>query len=333
MGNRQGIIQIASPACLPGPVLLPSKRKRYGIQHEDVPSQTGKPFMRFGIVVNPAAGRHSLKRKREAIARCAAILGNDTLVEGWQTTSPESLARCARDLAVEVDVLVVAGGDGTLSDVINAVGDEKVLGYLPFGSGNAWRSTLGLPRSPEKVAVQIRDGVEHSIDLVQCEGIRKGILASVGIEGFALSEREKYLQRGVTGFDAYFRATTKSLLKGYSIGTAIVTIDGKPFEVANMLSLVVTKTPFYGYGFKVVPGAKLTDGLLHVLLVSGETPTAISAIVTSLLGGNRIGQYFTCKEVSIATGESAYLQVDGSLQRRGTHFSFKVLPNALTLRY
>lgn len=289
--------------------------------------------MRFGIIVNPAAGRQSLEKKRATIARCAEILGNDTRVDGWDTASSDELAECARNLAQQVDVLVVAGGDGTFSDVINAVSDEKPLGYIPLGSGNAWRSTLGLPRSPEKAARRIRDGHEHSVDLVLCEGIRKGILASVGIEGFALSEREKFLQRGVTGFDAYFLATTKSLLKGYNVGATVVTIDNMPFEVENTLSLVVTKTPFYGYGFKVVPGAKISDGFLHVLLVSGETPTAISAIVTALLGGNRIGQYFTCKRVSIETQEPVYLQVDGNLQWRDTHFSFKVLPTALTLRY
>ncbi len=289
--------------------------------------------MRYGIIVNPAAGRTSKEKKRSVIERCARILGEDTLIDGFHTRSPAELATCAREMAAKVDVLVVAGGDGTFCDVINAVDDSRVFGYLPLGSGNAWRNTLGLPRSPEKAAVCVREGTEHLVDLVLCENKRKGILASVGIEGYALSEREKYLQRGVTGFDAYFRATTKSLLKGYNIGRAEVTIDGKTFEVENTLSLVVTKTPFYGYGFRVVPGAKLSDGLLHVLLVSGETPTAISAVVTSLLGGNRIGQYFTCKEVVIRTEKPVYLQIDGNLQWRAKNFTFCILPHSLTIRY
>lgn len=289
--------------------------------------------MRYGILVNPAAGESTVEAKKETVASCARILGPATLIAGWETTSATELCACAQRLANDVDILVVAGGDGTLSDVINVIDPETVLGYLPMGSGNAWRNTLGLPRSAEKVAEHIRDGRDHSVDLVLCDESRKGLLASVGIEGYALSEREKLLQQGVTGFDAYFRATTKSILGGYKGDNAEVIIDGTSHEVPTALSLVVTKTPFYGYGFRVVPGARLADGLLHVLLVSGDPTVAISGLVTSLLGGNRVGLYTTCKTVSIRTLAEQHLQVDGTLERKGTGFTFRILPAALTMRY
>jgi diacylglycerol kinase family enzyme len=171
--------------------------------------------MRYAIIVNPAAGEMPADEKRGIIDRCTAILGPGTLTAGWDARTSGELCDRALKLAGRADVLVVAGGDGTLSDVINAIDAETVLAYLPMGSGNAWRNTLGLPRSLEKVAEQIRDGKEHAIDLVLCDETRKGLLASVGIEGHALSEREKLLQQGVTGFDAYFRATTKSIFGGF----------------------------------------------------------------------------------------------------------------------
>ncbi|MFH1312209.1 MAG: diacylglycerol kinase family protein [Candidatus Eisenbacteria bacterium] len=289
--------------------------------------------MRYGIIVNPAAGEIQVDEKRNIVERCASILGIGTLTAGWDAGTAGELCDCAAEMADRVDVLVVAGGDGTLSDVINTIDGQTVLAYLPLGSGNAWRNTLGLPRSLEKVAERIRDGKIRLIDLVLCDETRKGLLASVGIEGHALSEREKLLEQGVTGFDAYFRATTKSLFGGFKGEDADLTIDGEPHKLVTALSLVVTKTPFYGYGFKVVPGAKLTDGHLHLLLVSGDPSAAISGLVTSLLGGNRVGLYTTCKEVSLRTRQELHLQVDGNLVREGTDFSFRILPTALQMKY
>jgi diacylglycerol kinase (ATP) len=289
--------------------------------------------LRYGIIVNPIAGRSSPKRRRDVIGKCADILGPDTIVDGWDTVSPEELRECAKDLANKVDVLVVAGGDGTLSDIINGLNRDTVLSYLPMGSGNAWRNTLKLPISRRKAAERIRQGEDHPVDLILIDGKKKGILASVGFEGHALSEREKLLEKGVTGFDAYFRATAKSFFWGYKGKDAQVTVDGKAVEVKRALSLIVTKTPFYGYGIKVVPKAQLDDGLLHVMLVSGRQPTTISSIVTSLMGGNLLGHYITCKAVTIKTNKELHLQIDGNLERKGTDFGFRVLPAALRMRY
>jgi diacylglycerol kinase family enzyme len=228
---------------------------------------------------------------------------------------------------------VVAGGDGTLSDIMNTVDPSIVLAYLPMGSGNAWRNTLGLPRSTQKAAQQVKHGKVRSIDLILVDEQRKGLLASVGFEGHALMEREKLLEQGVSGFDAYFRATAKSIFGGYKGEDATVEVENGSMRVRNALTLIVTKTPYYGYGLKVLPKAKLDDGLLHVLLISGQPVATISGIVTSLLGGNLFGEYVTCKAANITTDEQLHLQVDGTLVRKGTRFSFQVLPGALKIRY
>jgi diacylglycerol kinase family enzyme len=289
--------------------------------------------MQYGIIINPAAGPQSTEKKREIIGDCAKILGAGAEVAGWDSETAEGFRRLAREMATRFDVLVVAGGDGTMSEVINAVDPETVLAYLPMGSGNAWQSTLGLPSMPRKAAERIRDGRTRAIDLILCDSDRRGLLASVGFEGHALSEREKFLEQGVDGFDAYFRATAKSLLGGYTGQDASVEADGETFRVPRALSIIVTKTPFYGYGFKVVPGAKISDGHLHVLFISSDPPTAISGIVTSLLGGNRFGSYKTCEEVSIRAESDLHLQVDGEVIRKGTSFRFRILPMALNVRY
>jgi diacylglycerol kinase (ATP) len=288
---------------------------------------------RYGIIVNPSAGRAKVASKRRAISECARTLGDDTLVGGWETHTPEELRALAAEMAGEVDVLVVAGGDGTLSEIINTLDEDTVVSYLPMGSGNAWRNTLGLPRSRRKAAEQIRNGKAHSLDLILVDDTRKGLLASVGFEGRTLSERKKLLDQGVSGFDAYLRATAKTVFSGYWGDDAEVELDGKSVTVRDAITLIVTKSPFYGYGIKVVPKAKLDDGWLHVLLVSAHPATIFSGIVTSIQNGNLFGEYTKCKEVRITTEQERYLQMDGTLLGKGNDFHFKVLPGALKMRY
>jgi len=289
--------------------------------------------LRYTILVNPISGSLSLERKKRIVETCAEILGSETRVEGWSTKSPQELSDLAVHLARECDVLVVAGGDGTLSDVINAVGDGVVLGFIPLGSGNAWRNTLGLPRSPEKIALMIKNGSERLCDLVEIAGARRALLTSIGIEGYALRDREKYLKMGMRGFNAYMAAAIKSAVTRKKVGHTIISIDGKTFELRNVLSVIVTKTPYYGYGFRVVPGAKIDDGMLHVLVVYGEPYTVLpNILVTSMLGGNRFGQYLACRSLVVETEELAPLQADGNIICVDVKFEFRVIPKAVTLR-
>jgi diacylglycerol kinase family enzyme len=289
--------------------------------------------MRYGIIVNPRAGSAEDAEKRKAIARCAEVFGKDTRVVGWDIESVDQLKEVAAEVARTVDCLVVAGGDGTMSAVLNSTDPQTMLAFIPMGSGNAWQKTLGLPASPVKAAERISRGETHMVDLVGCDHGRRALLASVGFEGQALREREQLLQDGVDGFEAYFRATTKLIFGGYKGYRARADIDGEEIEVPSTMSVIITKTPFYGYGFRVVPWAKLADGQLHVVFVSSDPPTALSGIVTSLLGGNRFGTYRICKSLHLSIDQEVQLQVDGELDRQGSEFGFRILPAALRVRF
>ena len=288
--------------------------------------------MRYGIIVNPAAGKTDEDQKRRMIERVKHVLGGETLDAGWGTRSAEELMICARDLASRVDVLIVAGGDGTFSDIINAVDRNTVLSYIPMGSGNAWRKTLGLPGSMEVLAEQIRDGTERTIDLILCDGQKKAVFASMGLDGHILKERARLIEHGVTGFRAYSQSTMKSLFGGYRRRDLAVAIDGNRIEVAKALSVIITKTPYYGYAFEIAPGAEPDDGRLHVLMISTGLAGALYGIITSFLGGNRVGTHMTGHGVEVTAREEIDLQLDGNLAGAGTRFTFSVLPGELTVR-
>jgi len=286
--------------------------------------------MRYGIVVNPAAGVLSVDEKKRLIKEASGILA-DCEVAGLETTSPAELCECARALAEKVDVLVAAGGDGTVSDVINALDiDEVALSYLPLGSGKALRYSFNLPESVPNAARRIKEGAKRSIDLILCDGKRKALLASVGIDGHVIQERAKYVQRGLRGLRAYQTAILKLLLGGYKRPDATVTIDDETFDVPHAFSLMITKIQFYGYGFKVVPEARLDDGCLHLLSINSAAQV-IYGFISTYSGKNRAGDYRTGKTVRITTSKSEYLETHGDVVREGTEFRFEILPRALTM--
>jgi diacylglycerol kinase family enzyme len=289
--------------------------------------------MKYGIVVNPAAAITSIDDKRAVIRDVVGVLGPDTLVAGWDTRAPGDFTDCARDLAGKVGILVIAGGDGSLSDAINAVDSETVLALLPMGSGNAMRKTLGLPESIIRSAECIKQGREHMLDLVLCDGKRKGFIASIGIDGYVIGERQKRPELKKYGVMTYLGPMFSALLWEYERTDSRVTIDDDNLTVPGALTLVITKSPYYGYGFKAVPEAKADDGLLHVLLVNAGSFTALLGVAMAACGGNRVGLYRSGRSVHITTDDDVYLQIDGTLQNQDREFDFAVLPKALRMVY
>lgn len=287
--------------------------------------------MKYGIIANPASGKRSLDEKRKILNEIAGIL-KDSAVSGLDTKSPEEFSRAAYELSQKAEILLVAGGDGTFSLVLNNVSKEVPLGFLPFGSGDVLRHTFNLPRCPKENALLIQKGREHLIDAISCDGKTKALFASIGIEGSILLERDKYLENNLIGFTAYGFATLKILFDGYIKADLRVLMDKNEIKTSNSLTAVITKLPYYGYGFKVVPQAQFDDGYLHLLILNAGPVGTLYALATALAGGNRMGEYYKAKEINITSSTQQLLQRNGDPEKeKRTSFSFKVLPKELKL--
>ncbi|NIV28338.1 MAG: YegS/Rv2252/BmrU family lipid kinase, partial [Anaerolineae bacterium] len=101
--------------------------------------------MKACLIHNPTAGpwdvRRGLKRVRSSLKR-----------RGWSvqlqlTEKPGDAIALARAAAQDnYDVVIVAGGDGTINEAVNGlIGTETALGVLPVGTGNMWAKQLGIP--------------------------------------------------------------------------------------------------------------------------------------------------------------------------------------------
>lgn len=287
--------------------------------------------MRYGIIANPKSGKLSIDDKRVILEHASSIL-QDCKIYGLDTCSAEEFRSCADEVSRKVGTLVVAGGDGTLHDVINSVSQEALLSYLPLGSGNAIKYALSLPETISETAEQIKKGNKHSLDLILCDNSKKTFVADVGLGGYIMNEREKNLHKGKKGRLAYALASVGQALE-YERGNATVVVDNEKLSFNNIWSFVLTKIRCGGYGLNVMPKARLDDGYIHFLAIDSNWLELFYGLTTAFLGKNKVGRYIACKKVQIVTSKKEYLEIGGDVDRKDTNFVFEILPGCLQMKY
>src|SRR5258706_13445219 len=113
---------------------------------------------RLLLVFNPAAGR---KRRPRYEAVLAALRAEGCAVTTVETEAPGHAERIARDISPHsFDAIVAAGGDGTINEIVNGLGDKPVaLGLIPLGTANVLADELRIPRQPAAIARVLAHGV------------------------------------------------------------------------------------------------------------------------------------------------------------------------------
>lgn len=287
--------------------------------------------MRYAIITNPVSGKMTVDQKLSTLAKAAKIL--DAKIHGLDTVTADDFGQCARELATRFDVLVIAGGDGTLSDIINSIDTARTpTAYLPLGTGNAMQYALKYKGSLTDIAMRIRDGKIHKYDLINCDEKSHAFMISIGIEGTIIRLYDQYVAQGAAGFKTYFRAVVNSYFKEYKRTTARITVDDAMFEVKNLLSLLVVKQPYYGFGMNVVPRARFNDRQLHISCINSGLFESVIGGITAFTIGNRIGQYRTGRQLTVELERPLTMQIDGNEGWNADAFTFTVLPNALKIK-
>lgn len=223
-----------------------------------------------GILRNPHSGRgrneatwpETERKIREALGACEVV------VEA--TTAPGSATAQARAMAkAGFDLLIVAGGDGTLSQAAEGlIGTETTLGVLPFGTGNDLARALGIGPEFDRALSALKNRNVVAIDAGRWrQGETTGHFINVAGTGFdaAVADRVNRGIRGLSGTAAYL-AGVMSTLVGYRKSTFRLSVDGEAFEVRAMLVAIANATS-YGGGMLVSPKSDLTDGLLDLVIV------------------------------------------------------------------
>jgi YegS/Rv2252/BmrU family lipid kinase len=226
--------------------------------------------VRTCVIFNPAARGEKARRFR----RHLDAIGRES------TLKLTAAAGDARPLAAEAvgegfEVIVAAGGDGTLNEVLNGIGDvpdgfERArLGVLPLGTLNVFARELALPTRLNAAWAAIRQRRETRIDLPRVEYRANGTpqrryfaqLAGAGLDARAIELVQWQLKKKI-GQLAYIVSGLKALLGAQSK----ITVAGGEHSVTGELVLIGNGR-LYGGPFKLFPQADLRDGRLDVCVL------------------------------------------------------------------
>ena len=237
--------------------------------------------------------------------------------------------------AGELDLLVAAGGDGTLNEVVHGLmalstDARPVLGVVPLGTANDFATGCDIPRDPHEALALCMEG--------------EGVPIDVG-----KANEHWFLNAASVGFGAEVTATTPPELKRL-LGPAAYTVMGailamNPHQYHGRLILpdreitgsgpvaIVGNGRQTGGGMQVAPRARIDDGLLDVLVVRHIPPMALLTAARELQELSADGEYISYWQTpwaEVYPGESIPVNLDGEPVQFSS-VRYEAVPRAIRL--
>jgi len=307
---------------------------------------------RYLVMLNANAGNAAAVSDLEDRIRRGLHDGRGAQVLVLRCRSGEEARRSARAAARgrSFDAIVVAGGDGSLHQLIDAVAHfDLPLGIIPMGTANDLASRFGLAKHDVEGACRaIRAGHTATIDLVRVDG--KGFATGGGtglasrvattVQRWRESSRAfRWLLRRLGG-KIYPLVTVLTLLFARSLRETyrIETSDGRLRELEGYCALLMN-LPSLGAHFHPAPRASERDGLLDVVVLERTggllSRLRLIATVAHVARGTHLGRedvhHFRARGFEVVSEEPLACIADGELMVESESFSVDVDERALTL--
>ncbi|PCE13904.1 hypothetical protein AUC47_04425 [Microbacterium sp. SZ1] len=242
------------------------------------------------VLSNPFAGKGKGRGVTDAAVGRLRERGAEIRVySGTTAAETRELARTA--LAARPDALVVVGGDGTLSGIVDdLLAADVPIVLVPAGTGNDLARALDLPRHDPVAAVDLAfDGVPRTIDVGEIRsGDRVAAFLTVAALGFdaRVSERTNRL-RWPHGALRYYLAVVIELARLRPL-PFLLSVDGGATQERPGTLVAVGNTSSYGGGMPVCLGADATDGMLDLVEVAPLGRLRLLRLFPSLLRGTHL---------------------------------------------
>lgn len=217
----------------------------------------------YHLIANPKAGRGRQSLVADVATQLAAAGANVQFSTGSSEAACFDEARkIVRTQAV--DVVVAAGGDGTIRLAAKAVAGSGVpLGVIPVGTGNVLANEVHLPRDAGGLAQLLLTGKARAVNTATANGELFLLMAGAGFDGRIIAGLDHGLKNRI-GKLAFFPPLLRALARGADqLG---VEIDGRPYKAAWA---VVANASRYGGAFVMAPGTSITTPGLEVVLLHG----------------------------------------------------------------
>lgn len=199
---------------------------------------------------------------------CDALSGLPCPLDARAVENPADLEPTVRELlAGKPDLLILGGGDGTISGLVDLlVGHDVVLGVLPLGTANSFARSLGIPLTIEGAADVILNGRSRRIDLGMIDKDYYANCAAMGISP-KIAETVPHGLKRVAGRLGYLGWAAYQFLR-FRPFTLIVEQNGR-YERLRVVEVRISNGPYHG-GTEVVESAAVDSGEIVVQAVCGH---------------------------------------------------------------
>lgn len=302
---------------------------------EEVPADR----YRAALVINPTkANAKNIAATAKAICR----------FEGWAPplifeTTLEDAGEGAANEALEagVDVVIAAGGDGTIRAVASALtGTATPMGIIPMGTGNLLARNLDLVLDKPEWAIRIALwGRNRDVDVGVAQISRGGdrhvfmVMTGLGFDAEVMAKTTANAKSRL-GWLAYLEAGSRTLVGRPS--HVKITYDDDYRVSARVRSVIGGNCGKLQGGIQLLPEAVIDDGLLDVLVVSPKNLGQWVGVAASIIGRKTRNGLHTdirkCHNVVIESRDELEVQLDGDPAGTTKYLAMGILPSAITVK-
>jgi diacylglycerol kinase (ATP) len=213
--------------------------------------------------------------------------------------------------------VVIAGGDGTVSQVVSSLMKEEVnFGIIPCGSGNGLALAARISKQPAKALDIIFNGKASAIDGFYVNRQFACMLCGIGFDAKVAHE---FAQQPKRGLKTYASLVSKNF---FSISPYHFTIESNGLQFSTEAFFIsIANSNQFGNNFTIAPKALLSDGLLDIVIVKkAARPVLLYNLLKHIFAGklqtvetslNLPVIYFQTKKISIKNTSNAPLHIDG----------------------
>jgi diacylglycerol kinase (ATP) len=283
------------------------------------------------VILNPAAG--SVKDADAIVERIRHLPDVEVCISANAGAVMKSTRRALRK---GCEMIVAAGGDGTLNEVINGLREDAssvAVGLIPLGTGNDFARTLDLPTDVDEAIGVLLAGHTRPIDLVRVKSDEVRFFVNVSAGGFSglVDENLTPEMKKTWGPLAYLRSAAAMLpeLRAYQ---TTLSLDKTESLTLSLYNVVIANGRYVGGGTEIAPEASIDDGLLDIILIQERSPAELALLAAQVALGNHLSSdaivFRRAAKITVNSRPGMWFNVDGELVGNEPA-EFEVLPRAL----
>lgn len=291
--------------------------------------------MKAKLIVNPVSGTDAAPNYLQTINQSLRQKFHDLDIV-MTTGAGDATQAAARAVEQGCSYLFIAGGDGTLNEVLNGVmrlegaATKITFGLIPLGTGNDFAVALGLPEDVPAALDILLAGRTIEVDVGQ---LNDRFFVNVSAGGFIaeVSDAVNPQLKSLAGKLAYLVGGAQVLFDYDPVETSVQLIEEARSFALTMQMFAVCNSRLVGGGRLIAPDARTDDGLLDVCFIEAMSTLDFIGLLTRVSKGDHVEDervhYFKARELRMEFARAVKVNTDGEVFET-RECRYRVLPKA-----